>query len=141
MDFSSVNWLAVVVGTLIAMVLGAIWFSQRTFYPVWWKAIGKSDKDAPSMTNPALMWGLVVVAAFVVSLFMNLMVHALGSLMPGGSTLATGATAGFVLWLGFVAPASLTNKLFANQLLAWVLEAGYHLVNFVILGALFGAWH
>ena len=45
------------------------------------------------------------------------------------------------LWLGFVAPSSLTNKLFADRLKAWVLEAGNHLVTFVVMGAFVGAWH
>jgi hypothetical protein len=69
------------------------------------------------------------------------MVNAMGSMTPGGHTLATGAMAGFFLWLGFVAPASLSNKLFASQLLAWVLEAGNHLVTYVLMGAILGAWH
>lgn len=35
-----------------------------------------------------------------------------------------------LLWLGFVVPSSLTNKLFADRLKAWVLEAGNPLKNF-----------
>jgi hypothetical protein len=72
---------------------------------------------------------------------MSLMVHAMGSITPGGATLGSGATAGFLLWLGFVAPTSLTNKLFAGQLKAWALEAGNHLIDFVLFGAILGAWH
>jgi hypothetical protein len=140
MDFSSINWLAVVVCVVVSMIVGSLWFNPKTFYPAWWKAIGRSESDVPGMTNMGMVWGLTAFASFVQAVFMALMVNAMGS-MSGGATLASGAVAGFLLWLGFVAPSSLTNKLFAGQLKAWVIEVGNHLVTFVLFGAILGAWH
>lgn len=80
-----------------------------------------------------------MLASFVQAVFMALMVNAMGSL-TGGVSLASGALAGFMLWLGFVAPSSLTNKLFSGQLKAWLIEVGNHLVTFVVMGAILGAW-
>ena len=139
MDFDSINWLAVLVCVVVSMIVGGLWFSPMGFYPAWWKAIGKTEKDAPGMTNMGMVWGLTVLASFVQAVFMALMVNAMGSI-TGGATLASGAMVGFFLWLGFVAPSSLTNKLFAGQLQAWVYEAGNHLVTFVLFGAILGAW-
>ena len=143
MDFSSINWLAVIACVVVSMIVGSLWFNPKTFFPMWWKAIGKSNKDQPSMTagNPAVTWGLTILAALIEAIFMALMVKAMGSMTPGGATLGSGAFAGFVLWLGFVATTSLTNKIFAGQLKAWVLEAGNHLVTMVLMGAIVGAWH
>ncbi len=142
MNFSSINWLAVVVCVIVSMVVGSAWFNQKTFFPIWWKAIGKSESDGPGMTGAmGMTWGLTILASFVQVVFMALMVNAMGSIMPGGPTLGSGALTGFLLWLGFVAPTSLTNKLFAGQLKAWVLEAGNHLIDFVLFGAILGAWH
>jgi hypothetical protein len=59
--------------------------------------------------------------------------------VTGGVSLASGVLAGFLLGLGFVAPASLTNKLFADRLKAWVLEAGNHLITYLVMGAIIGA--
>ncbi len=87
-----------------------------------------------------MTWGLIVLSSVVQAIFMALMVTALGSAMPGGATLASGATTGLILWFGFVAPTSLANKLFADQLKAWVLEAGNHLIVFLLMGAILGAW-
>ena len=142
MDFSSINWLAVVACVVASMIIGSIWFSPKTFFPIWWKAIGKSDSQNPggSTTGMGVTWGLIVFSSFVQAVFMSLFVNAMGS-MTGGATLVSGAMAGFLLWLGFVAPSSLTNKLFADRLKAWVLEAGNHLVTFVVMGAIVGAWH
>jgi hypothetical protein len=140
MDFSSINWLAVAAGVVASMVIGGVWFGPKTFFPIWWKAIGKSDKEDPSGSSLSMgvTWGLIIFCSFVQAVFMNLMVQAMGS-MSGGVSLASGALAGFLLWLGFVAPSSLTNKLFADRVKAWVLEAGNHLITFVVMGAIAGA--
>jgi hypothetical protein len=59
----------------------------------------------------------------------------------GSTTAASGALAGFMLWLGFVAPTNLVNKLFAGQgFKVWAIEAGNHLVNLFLFGAILGAW-
>jgi hypothetical protein len=141
MNFSSINWLAVVVCVIVSMIVGSLYFNPKTFFPAWWKAIGKTDKDSPQMSNMGMVWGLTILASFVQAIFMALMVNAMGSMTPGGATLGSGAMAGLILWLGFVVPSSLTNKIFANQLKAWVIEIGNHLITFVLFGAILGAWH
>jgi hypothetical protein len=140
MDFGSINWLAVVACVVASMIIGSFWFNPKTFYPAWWRAIGRSENDAPGMQNMGVVWGGTVLASLVQAVFIALMVNMMGSL-SGGATLASGAMAGFLLWLGFVAPSSLTNKLFAGQLNAWLIESGNHLVTFVVMGAILGAWH
>jgi hypothetical protein len=88
-----------------------------------------------------MTWGLTVLSSLVQAVFMALFVNAMGSL-TGGATLVSGASAGFMLWLGFVAPTNLVNKLFAGHgLNIWAIEAGNHLINFVLFGAILGAWH
>jgi hypothetical protein len=141
MDFGSINWLAVVVCVVVSMVTGALWYNPRTFFPIWWKGIGKPEAAAPGSGGMAMTWTLTVLASVVQAVFMSLMVTAMGSMTPGGPTLVSGATAGFLLWVGFIAPTYLVNKLFAGHgLKVWAIEVGNHLVNFVIFGAIFGAW-
>jgi hypothetical protein len=143
MNFSSINWLAVVACVIVSMIVGSLYFNPKTFFPMWWKAIGKTEKDGdPGGTMPmGLMWGLTILASLVQAIFMALLVNAMGSMTPGGATLGSGAMVGFFLWLGFVVPSSLTNKLFAGQLKAWVIEMGNHLITFVLFGTILGAWH
>lgn len=140
MDFGSVNWLAVVACVVASMIIGGVWFGPKTFFPIWWKAIGKSDSADPSGSSigMGMTWGMIVLCSFVQAVFMSVFVNTMGSL-TGGTSLASGALEGFMLWLGFVAPSSLTNKLFADRLKAWLLEAGNHLVTFVVMGAIAGA--
>ncbi len=139
MDFSSINWLAVVACVVVSMISGSLWYNPKTFFPVWWKVVG-AGREQPGMENMGMTWALTVLASFVQAVFMSLMVTAMGSI-SGGTTLASGATAGFMLWLGFVAPTYVVNKLFAGHgLKIWAIEAGNHLVNFILFGAILGAW-
>lgn len=143
MAFSSINWLAVIVCVIVSMISGSIWYNPKTFFPAWWKGIGKKEGDVPGVAgNMGMTWVLTIFSSFVQAVFMSLMVTALGSLMAGGVTLASGAMTGFLIWLGFIAPTYLVNKLFAGQgFKVWAIEVGNHLVNFVLFGAILGAWH
>jgi hypothetical protein len=134
MSLASVNWLAVLACVVFSMISGSIWYNPRTFFKVWWRAIGKSDSEDPSGTP--LMWILTILSSVVESVFMAMLVPALG-----GASLVSGAVIGFLVWLGLVAPTSLVNKLFAGRYKAWGIEVGNHLINLVVFGAILGAWH
>jgi hypothetical protein len=140
MDFSTVNWLAVVVCVVVSMISGTIWYNPKTFFPIWWKGIGKTGE--PGMQgNMGMTWALTLLSSFIQAVAMSFMVDAMGSLMTGGVSAATGAMTGFMLWFGFIAPTYLVNKLFAGHgLQVWAIEVGNHLVNFVLFGAILGAW-
>jgi hypothetical protein len=139
-DFSGINWLAVLACLVANMVSGFIWYSPKTLFPVWWKAMGRSDKDQPGMQSMGATWGLTILAALVQAVFLAVLVNGFGS-MTGGATLASGVAIGCFVWLGFVVPTSLVNKLFAGiSLKAWAIEVGNHLLNFAVMGAILGAW-
>ena len=140
MDFSSVNWLAVIVCVVVSMITGSLWYNPRTFFPTWWKGIGKTGE--PGMQgNMGMTWTLTILSSFVQAIAMSFMVDAMGSLMTGGVSAVTGAMTGFMLWFGFIMPTYLVNKLFAGHgFNVWAIEVGNHLVNFILFGAILGAW-
>jgi hypothetical protein len=140
MDFGVINWLAVVACVVVSMISGTIWYNPKTFFPAWWKVVGKSEE--PGMQgNMGMTWVLTVLSSLVQAIAMAFMVDAMGGLMTGGPNLVTGAATGFMLWLGFVAPTYLVNKLFAGHgIKIWAIEAGNHLINFILFGAILGAW-
>ena len=131
MDFGSINWLAVVACVVVSMISGSLWYNPKTFFPAWWKVVG-TGREQPGMENMGMTWGLTVLSSFVQAVAMAFMVKVMGT--PGILT-------GFMLWLGFIAPTYLVNKLFAGHgLKIWAIEVGNHLVNFVLFGAILGAW-
>ncbi len=133
MDLGSVNWLAVVVCVIVAMISGFVWYHPKVFYPAWREGLGKSAE----MNNPnPIIYVYTLIAALVQAVSVALMVNLMGS-----TTAGSGAFAGFMLWLGFVAPTNLVNKLFAGHgFKVWAIEAGNHLLNFLLFGAILGGW-
>jgi len=76
MDFGSINWLAVLLATVVSFISGFIWFGPKTFYPVWWKAMGKSPNSEPgSSQNMGVVFGSITVALFVQSLVFSIIFH------------------------------------------------------------------
>ena len=135
MNLGSVNWLAVIVCVVVSMISGSIWYNPKTFFPTWWKVVGAGRE--PGMGNMGMTWGLTILSSFVQAVAMAIMVNALGI-----TTAGAGAGIGFMFCFGFVAPTNLVNKLFAGHgLKIWAIEVGNHFVNFVLFGAILGAWH
>lgn len=135
MDFTNINWLAVLACVVISMISGTLWYNPRTFFPVWWKVVG-AGREQPGMENMGMTWALTLLSSFVQAVAMTFMVNTMG-----GTTVASGAMAGFMLWFGFIAPMYLVNKLFAGHgLKIWLIESGNHLVNLLIFGALLAVW-
>jgi len=131
MDFGSINWLAVLACVVVSMISGSLWYNPKTFFPAWWKVVG-AGREQPGMENMGMTWALTVLSSFVQAVAMSFMVNAMGTL---------GILTGFMLWLGFIAPTHLVNKLFAGHgLKVWAIEIGNHLVNFLLFGAILAAW-
>ncbi len=134
MDMSNINWLAVVACVVVAMISGFIWYHPSVFFKPWWRGIGKEGTDTGS-PNP-MIYVFTLIAAFVEAVSVALLLNVMGA-----DGLGAGLGAGFMLWLGFVAPTNLVNKLFAGQgFTVWAIEAGNHLVNLMLFGAILGAW-
>lgn len=135
MDFGSINWLAVIACVVVSMVSGSIWYNPKTFFPTWWAVVG-GGRSQPGMENMGMTWALTVVSSFVQAVSMAFMVNFMGS-----TTAGSGALTGFMLWLGFIAPTYLVNKLFAGHgLKIWTIEIGNHLINFLLFGAILAVW-
>ncbi|MFM7144885.1 MAG: DUF1761 domain-containing protein [Actinomycetales bacterium] len=138
---AEINWLAVIVASAVSFVIGFAWFSPKTFFPVWWRAMGRRADEAPdSGHSMAVVFGLtlagILAQAIVLALVIEL-IRASGQDVTWWGGAATGALMG----VGFAAAASLSHHLFAGfSLRAWVLEVGQDIVCLAAMGAVLGAW-
>ena len=141
MDFGSVNWFAVIACVIVSFIVGFFYFSPKVFFNIWWKALGKTEKDRPGMEGMGLTWTMTALGSIVLAVGMAFVVPAIAGGMTGGVNAVNGALTGFMLWLPFQAATSLSNRLFAQQgLKVWAIEAGNHLIVMVLMGAILGAW-
>jgi hypothetical protein len=61
--------------------------------------------------------------------------------VSGEANAIDGLKIGLVVWLGFVTTVQLTNALFSRQPnKLYMINTGYQLVCYVVMGAILGAW-
>jgi hypothetical protein len=133
-----INWLGVVLATLTAFVSGAIWFGPKTFFPVWWRAMGRTDDMQPGSGNMAVVFGSTFVGQFVQALVMALVIGKLGE--SGDVTVWCGLKTGLVLGLGLAAAPALSHRLFAGHgFKVWLIEVSNDVINLALMGAVIAA--
>ena len=126
-----VNWLAVALSALSSLVLGGIWYSPALFAKAWQSAAGLSDEQLKS-GNMALTFGLTFVLSFIAAAVFAMF---LGTEMSVGAATAAGFSAG-LCWVG---AAFGINYLFERRpLKLWLINAGYHTLQFTLFGLIIG---
>jgi len=128
------NVLAVLAAAVATFVLGGLWYSPALFGKAWQREAGVTDEQMRT-SNKARVFGLAfilsLVAAFVFALF-------LGPRPP----VSLGLGAGFSAGLCWVAASFGINYLFEQRSFKlWLINAGYHTLQFTIIGLILALWH
>lgn len=134
-----VDILAVLVAALVTFLLGGPWYSAKMFGAIWHRENGggepKAVEPGKKQGHPAIVFGtsyvLMVIAAYGLAVL-------LGPNPPVGHAMKTG----FHVGLCFVATSFGVNYAFAGRTLKlWLIDAGYHTVQFTLFGLVLGLWH
>lgn len=137
MDFSSINYLAVLVAGIASFALGSVWYNANVFGKIWQNELGYSDEDLKD-ANMAKIFGSSLVLMIIMSLGMAFLIqgHSIGE-----TTLMTGLKHGLYIGLIFVGTSMGINMLYQRRSLKlWLIDAGYQTVILCIMGAILGAW-
>jgi len=134
MDEFSVNWLAVLVAAISGFVVSALWYAPFLVGKAWMKENKFSMEDLRG-GNPVLMYGLTFVLSFVIA---TNLAFFLGGAVDAIMGMAYGGLAGF----GWASMALATIYIFElKSFRLWLIHAGYVTIQFVVMGAILGAWH
>jgi hypothetical protein len=137
-----VNWLAVAVSTLVGFfLLGGLWYSRAVFGMKWGRAAGFVDEQGNvvvpkgpdgSTKHPASVFAVsFVLAGIAAALF--------GWTLPAGYTMQEALVRGLVVGAGFVATSLGINYQFAaRKNVLWAIDGGYHVLQFLLYGLVFG---
>ncbi|MFM1845346.1 MAG: hypothetical protein RI917_664 [Actinomycetota bacterium] len=132
------NFLAVFLAAIAGFAIGAIWFGPKTFYPLWWKLMGKSPQEQPGSANMGVVFGLTALGALTQATVMGLVLPLIAD-ASGGLDWLGGMATGALLGLGFSAATSLSHKLFGGfGLRVWILEVGQDIISLAAIGAVIG---
>jgi len=130
--FGHINWAAVAVASLATFLVGGPWYSAAVFGKRWNAAMGHAGTKPG---HPAKVFGLAYVFSFIGA-------SMLAALMSPDATLADGLRFGALVGACFVATSFGVNYQFANRpWSALLIDGGYHIVQFALMGAVVGAWH
>jgi len=128
-----VNWLAVLAAALSAFLLGGLWYSPAMFMKTWQRGAGLTDEQLKS-GNPGKIYG----GAFVLSLLAAATFAMFLGKLPVGIATAYGFCAG----LTWVAASFGINYLFEHRPLSlFLVNGGYHTLQFTLYGFIIGLWH
>lgn len=128
-----INYLAVLVASIIGYAIPMIWYSPKLFGKEWQKLSGVNMKDMKP--SPAVM-----IAGFVATIVFNVVLAVVIG-YSGVTTFALGAGIGAMLWLGFIAT-TLLNGVFYQKMpmkLYWINSIPY-LISMAIVGGILAVW-
>ncbi len=132
MDFSGVNWIALIVATVAAYGLGALWYGP-IFGKTWQKEVGLTEEDMKG-ANMAQILGTTLVLTFI----MGLGIALFGDLKDWMS----GLQSGLLFGVFFIATSMGINYLYQQKSLRlWLIDVGYQVLFLGLFGAILGAWH
>lgn len=133
-----INYAAVLVATVAAIVIGSIWYTPKVFGARWKRLAEVKDPQTsaqawlPIMVSIALSFLLAWVLAGSVAIAWH---------FYGGAYLASSIVTALTLWAGFTAGRLITHDVFAgrpSQLT--ILNVLYELVLVLVMAVVIGVW-
>jgi tetrahydromethanopterin S-methyltransferase subunit F len=129
-----IDWLAVIVAALAAFAVGSVWYSPLLFTKAWQRESGMNAERAKGMSMPltfAGCLGLIFLASLAFAFFLG----------PGQGW-RSGALYGCVAGLFWVTGYLGVNYLFERRSLTlFLINGGYNVASFTIMGAVLGAMY
>jgi hypothetical protein len=134
MEFPEINYWAVLVSALATFVIGSVWYSPALFAKPWMKELGFTKEE---MSNGSM------IKIFGISFLLMLVISFnLAAFIGPESDWQFGMTAGALAGIGWVAAAMGVNYLYERKSFRfWLINAGYMVISFTLMGAIIGAWH
>lgn len=135
---NTINFIAILVSALVAFGISSFWYSPFLFGNEWMNLNKISPKDMENIKKVG------VIRSYIVQFILTIITFAvLGFLvsMSGAQSGTDGAFIGFLVWLGFVLPTSVSGLLWKKESFTLILiDTINYLVILTIGGAILGAW-
>jgi len=128
--FQNLNWLAVICAALSTFLIGGLWYS---IFEKPWMVANNFTKEYLMQRKMPVVFGL----SFLFALFMAINL----AMFVGKEDLTYGMIAGLITGFGWVSFSIGIIALFENRSLKYVLiNGGYMIVSFTVMGAILGGW-
>lgn len=124
------NFWIILLAAVSSFVVGGLWYSPVIFGKIW-----NAENDSPAGGgHPAKVFGISFAFSLVAAACFGAMI---GPSPELGASVKIGALVG----IGFVAASFGINYQFAQRTFKlWLIDGGYHAVQFLLFGVMFGLW-
>ena len=143
-----INFLAIALCSILAMVIGGFWYGPL-FGKKWMEITATNEGDAEArkkMQTPSRSLYVIqfLLTLFQVTVFAYLM-HFIDPAIDLSSTLIIWISYALIIWAAFVMPILATTTMWNNDsrriaLTRFFIQAGYQLVIFIMFGVILGLW-
>lgn len=137
-DFSSLNYWAILVAAIATFMLGGAWYTAL-FGKLWVQLNGYSDEKVAQMKAqrpPPLFFGVMIISYLLLAFVVAILVTAFGLNSAG-----QGAILGLLLWLGPAVAIGLTSWVASDRRLGvYAIDLSYQLVFLVMTGVILAVW-
>jgi hypothetical protein len=121
---------AILVAAVSSFLLGGLWYSPVLFGKAW----NRENGSMPKPGHPAKVFGVSFVFSLIAA-------AAFAWLVGPSPPLQTGLLLGLVAGFGIAAASFGINYQFAQRSFTlWLIDGGYHTVQFMLFGAVLGLW-
>ncbi|SRR5258708_768158 len=129
-----INYLALLVATIVKVVIGMLWYSPLLFGRAWMRLVGCEPEEMKSRMPKAMVVDLV--ATFVLAFVLVHAVHYAGATGAG-----QGAAVGFFNWLGFIAAVAIGTVVYEKRpFKLFLINSGFYLACLPVMGAILAVW-
>jgi hypothetical protein len=132
MDFTNINFVAIALGTIGALLFGFVWYAPPVFGKVWQRHT--KITDAQMKEKVLLRFGPAIALTFITGVMLDVLLPA--DMLRWDD----GAVMGLLVGLGIVAPAIAIHYIFARKSVhLYLIDAGYSVFSMLILGGILAA--
>jgi hypothetical protein len=125
------EWLPSLISALSAFILGGLWYSSLLFGKTWQKEAGLSDEQLAE-TNRLKVFGISFILCLVAAIAFSMVITPEASFFMAFHS-------GVGIGLFWIATSFGVNYLFEQRSLKlWLINAGYHSLQFTLYGLIFG---
>ena len=136
LDLADINYLALIAAIAVNMIAGALWYSPLLFARPWMAANGFTEEQIKAQGSATRGYVVSIIASIVIAFAIALFAQA-----AGADAAIDGLLLGLAAGVGFVATTSAANYIFESRpLKLYLINAGYPVVSFTLIGLLIGAW-
>ena len=129
---SNINFVAVAVAAMTTFAVGGVWYSQAVFGGIWGRESGLIARLDRKGRHPAF----VFIGSYLLAFIAAAVVAKLVGPNPG---LEHAVKRAIAVGFGIAATSFGINYLFGNRSFKlWLVDAGYHVVQFALIGAVLG---